>query len=111
MTDTTKYSNISVSKKTYSDLQRLSKEILPGDTNLSISKTVTHLVNCKIKEFNEFFNSNYKSPNFDTISGLLINKFKGLPKTHDIITIDKYRFQIKISDQRRIHSIQVEVKD
>jgi len=53
MTDTTKYSNISVSKKTYSDLQRLSKEILPGDTNLSISKTVTHLVNCKIKEFND----------------------------------------------------------
>ena len=53
MTDTTKYSNISVSKKTYSDLQRLSKEILPGDTNLSISKTVTHLVNCKIKESND----------------------------------------------------------
>jgi len=53
MTDTAKYSNISVSKKTYSDLQRLSKEILPGDTNLSISKTVTHLVNCKIKESND----------------------------------------------------------
>ena len=53
MTDTRKYSNISVSKKTYSDLQKLSKEILPGDTNLSISKTVTHLVNCKIKESND----------------------------------------------------------
>mgnify|MGYP001442775037 FL=1 len=53
MTDTSKYSNISVSKKTYSDLRRLSKEILPGDTNLSISKTVTHLVNCKIKESND----------------------------------------------------------
>ena len=53
MTDTAKYSNISVSKKTYSDLQRLSKEILPGDTNLSISKTVTHLVDCKIKESND----------------------------------------------------------
>ena len=53
MTDTSKYSNISVSKKTYSDLQRLGKEILPGDTNLSISKTVTHLVNCKIKETND----------------------------------------------------------
>ena len=53
MTDTAKYSNISVSKKTYSDLQKLSKEILPGDTNLSISKTVTHLVNCKIKESND----------------------------------------------------------
>ena len=53
MTDTSKYSNISVSKKTYSDLQRLSKEILPGDTNLSISKTVTHLVDCKIKVSND----------------------------------------------------------
>ena len=49
MTDKTKYSNISVSKKTYSSLQKLSKEILP-DASLSISKTVTYLVNCKIKE-------------------------------------------------------------
>ena len=49
MTDKTKYSNISVSKDTYSSLQKLSKEILP-DASLSISKTVTYLVNCKIKE-------------------------------------------------------------
>ena len=53
MTDTAKYSNISVSKETYSYLQKLSKEILPGNTPLSISKTVTYLVNCKIKEINE----------------------------------------------------------
>ena len=63
------------------------------------------------KEFNDFFKSNYKSTNFDTISGLLISKFKGLPKTHDVINIDNYKFQIKISDQRRIRSIQVEVRD
>ena len=50
MTDKTKYSNISVSKETYSSLQKLSKEIIPGETSLSISKTVTYLVNCKIKE-------------------------------------------------------------
>ena len=50
MTDKTKYSNISVSKKTYSLLQKLSKEIIPGETPLSISKTVTYLVNSKIKE-------------------------------------------------------------
>ena len=50
MTDKTKYSNISVSKETYSLLQKLSKEIIPGETPLSISKTVTYLVNCKIKE-------------------------------------------------------------
>ncbi len=52
MTDKTKYSNISVSKKTYSNLQQLSKELLPG-TPLSISKTVDVLVNEKIqKDYN-----------------------------------------------------------
>ena len=49
MTDKTKYSNISVSKETYSSLQKLSKKILP-DASLYISKKVTYLVNCKIKE-------------------------------------------------------------
>jgi len=83
------------------------------NSNIKKIKNTLYSINgsTTLDEFNEFFNSNYKSSNFDTISGLLINKFKGLPKTHDIITIDKYRFQIKISDQRRIHSIQVEVKD
>ena len=49
MPDKTKYSNISVSKETYSSLQKLSKEILPN-ASLSISKTVSYLVDCKIKE-------------------------------------------------------------
>ena len=57
MTDKTKYSNISVSKETYSNLQKLSKEILPSNTPLSISKTVTHLVNCKIKDSKEYLRS------------------------------------------------------
>ena len=52
MTNKTKYSNISVSKKTYADLQKISKEILPGRTPLSISKTVDVLVNEKIQEEN-----------------------------------------------------------
>ena len=52
MTDTTKYSNISVTKKTYSNLQKLSKEFLPGGTPLSISKTVDVLVNDKLQKDN-----------------------------------------------------------
>ena len=50
MTDKTKYSNISVSKRTYADLQKLAKEILPGRATLSISKTVDVLVNEKIQQ-------------------------------------------------------------
>ena len=52
MTDKTRYSNISVSKKTYSDLQRLSKELLPARTTISISKTVDVLVNEKLQNNN-----------------------------------------------------------
>ena len=63
-----------------------------------------------LDEFNAFFKSNYGSENYDTISGLLINRFKRLPVTHDTISFDNFKFQIKISDQRRIHSIQVEIK-
>ena len=50
MTDKTKYSNISVSKRTYADLRKLAKEILPGRATLSISKTVDVLVNEKIQQ-------------------------------------------------------------
>ena len=56
MTDKPKYSNISVSKKTYSDLQRLSKEILPAKTPLSISKTIDVLVNEKLQNNNNLSN-------------------------------------------------------
>ena len=45
MTDLSKYRNVSLSRKTYEDLQTLSKELLPGDTELSISKTIETLVN------------------------------------------------------------------
>ena len=44
MTDRSKYSNVSVSNKTYEALKKLSKELLPGNTPLSISKTVETLV-------------------------------------------------------------------
>ncbi len=44
MTDRSKYSNVSLSNKTYVALKKLSKELLPGNTPLSISKTVETLV-------------------------------------------------------------------
>ena len=57
MTDFSKYRNVSLSRKTYEDLQNLSKELLPGNTELSISKTVESLVNerKRKKEISESF--------------------------------------------------------
>ena len=50
MTDRTKYSNVSLSHSTYEVLKKLSKELLPGDTALSISKTVETLVMDKMQK-------------------------------------------------------------
>jgi len=53
MTDRSKYSNVSLSNKTYVALKKLSKELLPGNTPLSISKTVETLVMERILKIDE----------------------------------------------------------
>ena len=51
MTDITKYRNASLTKETYSTLEKLSKVLLP-DAKLSISKTVESIANEKAKKLN-----------------------------------------------------------
>jgi hypothetical protein len=51
MTDITKYRNVSLTKETYSTLEKLSKVLLP-DAKLSISKTVEAIANEKVKRLN-----------------------------------------------------------
>ena len=51
MTDMTKYRNVSLTKETYSTLEKLSKVILPN-AKLSISKTVECIANEKAKKLN-----------------------------------------------------------
>ena len=53
MTDHTKYSNVSLSHATYEVLKKLSKKLLPGNTPLSISKTVETLAMEKIQKIRE----------------------------------------------------------
>ena len=49
MTDMTKYRNVSLTKQTYSTLEKLSKVILP-DVKLSVAKTIEAVVNEKVKK-------------------------------------------------------------
>ena len=51
MTDINKYRNVSLTKETYSTLEKLSKVLLP-DAKLSISKTVECMANEKAKKLN-----------------------------------------------------------
>ena len=40
MTDRSRYSNVSLSNATYEAVKKLSNKLLPGNTSLSLSKTV-----------------------------------------------------------------------
>ena len=51
MTDTSKYKNVSLSHKTYSNLELLRNSLNPN-LKLSRSQTVTYLVNEKLKKIN-----------------------------------------------------------
>jgi hypothetical protein len=51
MTDMSKYKNVSLTKETYSILDKLSKVLLP-DAKLSISKTIEAIANEKAKKLN-----------------------------------------------------------
>ena len=58
MTDITKFKNVSLSKKTYSDVGVLSKAIF--DVPLSLSKTIEYLVEKEIKKVTTKGKSNGK---------------------------------------------------
>ena len=51
MTDMSKYKNLSLSKETYTILEKLSKVLLP-DAKLSVAKTIETIANEKARKLN-----------------------------------------------------------
>lgn len=60
-----------------------------------------------IERFNNYFNSNLSDKDFDTIGGLVAQKFGHLPKRSETIEIDKFQFNVLHSDKRRIRLLRV----
>ena len=58
MTDITRYKNVSLSKETYKDIKRLSKEVF--DVPLSLSKTIEFLAKDKIRKIEKAAKANGK---------------------------------------------------
>ncbi len=56
-----------------------------------------------IQSINEYFGVNLETEEFDTIGGLVLNRFGHLPKRGETIEIDEFNIKILRSDQRRIH--------
>lgn len=64
-----------------------------------------------IEEFNIEFNADFSDEEFDTIGGLLINKFGHVPKRGEETTIGRFKFKVLRADSRRIHLLQVILLD
>jgi magnesium and cobalt transporter len=60
-----------------------------------------------IEEFNHYFFAEFSDEEFDTIGGLVMNRFGRLPRRGEVISIDRFRFKILNADSRRIHLLQV----
>jgi magnesium and cobalt transporter len=60
-----------------------------------------------IEDFNTFFNTNLDEETFDTIGGLITQKFGYLPKRGESISIDGLKFKVLHTDKRRIRSLQL----
>lgn len=59
-----------------------------------------------IEEFNEQLNAQFSDETYDTISGIVMNKFGYLPQRGESIIIDDFEFKIINADARRIKLIE-----
>lgn len=62
----------------------------------------------EISSFNEVLGATFSDKDFDTIGGLVINKFGRLPKNGESVTIEDFNFTIMRADSHRLHLLKAE---
>ena len=62
----------------------------------------------EIENFNEVLGANFDNDDYDTVGGLVLNKFGRLPVRHESVVIDHFKFTVQRADSRRLHMLKVE---
>ena len=62
----------------------------------------------EIGNFNEVLGANFDNDDYDTVGGLVLNKFGRLPVRHESVVIDQFKFTVQRADSRRLHMLKVE---
>ncbi len=62
----------------------------------------------EIDSINETLNTHYDDTDYDTIGGLVLNKFGRLPNRGESVVINQYRFTVQRADSRRIYLLKAE---
>lgn len=76
--------------------------IRPFDDNAFLVKALTEL-----EDFDEYFNSHFDDYEFDTVGGIVTQRFGHLPQKDEEIVIDNFNFKVLSSENRRIRLLQV----
>ena len=63
-----------------------------------------------IKDFNEEFNANLPTKDFDSVGGIVVNRFGRLPSLKESVTIDNFEFVVISADSRRVNVLQMNRK-
>lgn len=60
-----------------------------------------------IEDFNRYFKTDYSDEEFDTIGGLVVNRFGHVPKRGEQVDIDQLSFKVLRADNRRVHLLEL----
>jgi len=60
-----------------------------------------------IDEFNDYFESQFSTEEFDTIGGLVIQAFGHMPTTNEVTVIEDYEFKVITADQRKVQTLRL----
>jgi magnesium and cobalt transporter len=63
----------------------------------------------RIDEFNQYFQADLPTDEFDTVAGLVMKQLGRMPRRGETITIGIYEFRVMRSDRRRIDSLRVTI--
>ena len=85
------------------DFDETEDNILPDKSGRFRVKAIT-----EIEDFNEAFQSYFSDEDFDTVGGLVVNRFGRVPKRSESVTFDGFKFIVLRADSRKVHSLLVE---
>lgn len=85
------------------DFDETEDNILPDKSGRFRVKAVT-----EIADFNEAFDTRFSDEDFDTVGGLVINRFGRVPKRGESVTFDGFKFAVLRADSRKVHSLLIE---
>ena len=85
------------------DFDETEDNIVPDRLGKFRVKAVT-----EVADFNAALGSHLPSDDFDTVGGLILNRFGRMPKRGERISFEGLAFQVLRADSRRLHSVLVE---